>query len=102
MKSSMIMSLVSAIAAFTGVNAVIIPQPQDVWVPKILTPTTGTLWIRGTVSAMSSHEMIERTYAHDHLQQQNVTWDTTTAPASISNKFSVVLDDVDRKPIPVL
>jgi hypothetical protein len=102
MKSSMIMSLVSAVAAFTGVGAVIIPQPQDVWVPKILTPTIGTVWTRGTVRALSSDEMIDRAYAHNFPQQQNVTWDTTTAPALISNQFSVVLRDANRKEIDII
>jgi hypothetical protein len=31
-------------------------------------------------------------YATPSSQHQNVTWDTSDAPASISNKFSVVLD----------
>ncbi|TRM59247.1 hypothetical protein BD626DRAFT_572827 [Schizophyllum amplum] len=43
----------------------------DVWVPHILTPTTGTVWTVGTTA--------------------NVTWDTSDAPERISNGAAVLL-----------
>ncbi|KAK7455111.1 hypothetical protein VKT23_010982 [Stygiomarasmius scandens] len=48
----------------------------DVWSPTITSPTTSTVWEIGT--------------------QVKVTWDTSDAPASISNGASVVLLVHDR------
>ncbi|KAI1790145.1 hypothetical protein LXA43DRAFT_522629 [Ganoderma leucocontextum] len=44
---------------------------RDVYVPPVTSPTTGTIWPIGT--------------------QQNVTWDTSNPPASITNKQGQVV-----------
>ncbi|KIJ17791.1 hypothetical protein PAXINDRAFT_9735 [Paxillus involutus ATCC 200175] len=45
-------------------------QTRDVFVPLILSPQSGTIWIAG--------------------QYHNVTWDTTNAPANITNKNGMI------------
>ena len=51
--------------------AVVSRSAQDVFVPPVLTPTTGTVWPIGTT--------------------QNVTWDTSNAPQNITNKEGLIL-----------
>jgi hypothetical protein len=94
MKTAMSMSLLGAVAAMiTSVTAVPAIQPLDVWVPKITSPTASTIWHLGHVRIPSFCSLPgTHAYATPLSQHQNVTWDTSDAPASISNKFSVVLD----------
>ncbi|KAH8099655.1 hypothetical protein BXZ70DRAFT_942751 [Cristinia sonorae] len=44
---------------------------QDVFVPRIIEPTASTVWSSGEV--------------------RNITWDTSNAPAQITNRFGLVL-----------
>ncbi|KAJ7935926.1 hypothetical protein B0H13DRAFT_2261979 [Mycena leptocephala] len=63
----------SALVTFvltTAVNAAG-PTPLDVFVPPITSPTAGTVWVSKT--------------------QQNVTWDASRAPPTISNQAMVLL-----------
>jgi hypothetical protein len=94
MKTTMFTSLLVAVAAMvTSVAAVPAIQPLDVWVPKITSPTASTIWHLGHVCILSFCSLPRiHAYAPPSSQHQNVTWDTSDAPASISNKFSVVLD----------
>ncbi|KIK93334.1 hypothetical protein PAXRUDRAFT_145298 [Paxillus rubicundulus Ve08.2h10] len=45
-------------------------QTRDVFVPLILSPQSGAVWIAG--------------------QYHNVTWDTNNAPANITNKYGMI------------
>ncbi|EKM51856.1 uncharacterized protein PHACADRAFT_262238 [Phanerochaete carnosa HHB-10118-sp] len=58
-------------ATFLATVASVAAHPLDVWDPKIITPNSYTVWAPGG------------TY--------NVTWDTSDAPASISEGSEVVL-----------
>ncbi|KAJ7445900.1 hypothetical protein FB451DRAFT_1055444 [Mycena latifolia] len=51
------------------------PTPLDVFVPPITFPTAGTVWVSKT--------------------QQNVTWDASGAPSSISNEALLFLRSND-------
>jgi hypothetical protein len=88
MKSTMITAFGGALASIT-VSAVVVPQPLDVWVPKITSPTARTVWHIGKVGGTYPCSVLQ-SFAY-FTQATNVTWDTSDAPKSISNKFSVVL-----------
>jgi hypothetical protein len=50
MKTTIFMSLFGAVAVMaTSVADIIIPHPEDVWVPRITSPTATTIWHIGTV-----------------------------------------------------
>ncbi|KAJ7277490.1 hypothetical protein C8J57DRAFT_1713821 [Mycena rebaudengoi] len=73
MKFTIALSFV--LAAIAGVGAVpagpVGPVANDVFVPPILTPAAGTVW--------------------ESFQRQNVTWDASNAPNTISNRASILL-----------
>ncbi|KAI0314655.1 hypothetical protein OF83DRAFT_1135751 [Amylostereum chailletii] len=68
MKFTTALSALFAAAALVGAVPV---QKRDVWDPKVLYPHTGTVWTLGAT--------------------HNVTWDTSDAPANISNGAAVYL-----------
>jgi hypothetical protein len=46
----MIKTFIGAIASLTvSATAAVVPQPLDVWVPKITSPTASTVWQIGKV-----------------------------------------------------
>ncbi|KAE9389704.1 hypothetical protein BT96DRAFT_834539 [Gymnopus androsaceus JB14] len=51
----------------------VVREMLDVWAPTIISPNASTVWTEG--------------------QKYNVTWDTSNAPANISNGASVVLGE---------
>ncbi|KAJ7499961.1 hypothetical protein FB451DRAFT_1207088 [Mycena latifolia] len=59
------------LAAAVGASARPTVQPRDVFVPPILYPHAGTVWYS--------------------FQRHNVTWNTTDAPATISNEALLLL-----------
>jgi hypothetical protein len=67
--------LVAILATSVSAVPVIASSGQilDVWVPRIITPNASTIWTEG--------------------QQYNVTWDTSDAPANISNGAAVVFGE---------
>ncbi|KAJ7277501.1 hypothetical protein C8J57DRAFT_987209, partial [Mycena rebaudengoi] len=70
MKLTIALSFV--LAAIARVGAVPAgPVANDVFVPPILTPAAGTVW--------------------ESFQSQNVTWDTSNAPNTISNRAFILL-----------
>jgi hypothetical protein len=93
MKTTMSISLLGSLALMvSSVAAVPAVQARDVWSPRIISPTASTIWHLGHVRTLHLPALAD---AHIPLclQHQNVTWDTSDAPASITNKvFSVVLD----------
>jgi hypothetical protein len=92
MKTTMSISLGALAIMVSSVAAAPAIQARDVWSPRIISPTASTIWHLGHVRSLYLPPL---TYAHTPLclQHQNVTWDTSDAPASITNKiFSVVLD----------
>ncbi|KAJ6492521.1 hypothetical protein C8R47DRAFT_1044578 [Mycena vitilis] len=66
MKFTFFTTLLSA-AVLTAVQA----RPSDVFVPPVLTPTAGEVWTVGS--------------------QQNVTWDVSDPPVSITNKVGMIM-----------
>ncbi|KAI1786959.1 hypothetical protein LXA43DRAFT_1184813 [Ganoderma leucocontextum] len=55
---------------------------QDVYVPPVLSPTTGTVWTIG--------------------ERQNVTWDVSDPPVNITNPQGLILLRKDNTPTPVI
>lgn len=76
----------AAIAALiSGTRAAPVDKPtptvkRDVWVPKILVPNAETKWVLGT--------------------RYNVTWDTSDAPANITNSKGMVTFDIGGQIVP--
>lgn len=58
-----------------------------VWVPALLTPRTGTIWVHGQVSS-SFHGS---TSTPDFTQKRNATWSVICAPKNNSNGFIIRL-----------
>ncbi|KAJ7277492.1 hypothetical protein C8J57DRAFT_1466028 [Mycena rebaudengoi] len=79
MKFTIALSFV--LAAIAGVGAVpagpVGPVANDVFVPRILTPAAGTVW--------------------ESFQRQNVTWDTSNVPSTISNRGFILLASDGRE-----
>ncbi|KAJ6534169.1 hypothetical protein B0H19DRAFT_1271901 [Mycena capillaripes] len=69
--TSSVFTLVPFVLAAVTRAAPTAPTPLDVFVPPITFPTAGTMWVSKT--------------------QQNVTWDASGAPASISNEAQLFL-----------
>ncbi|THV03951.1 hypothetical protein K435DRAFT_774605 [Dendrothele bispora CBS 962.96] len=67
----------ATIAAIVSVNAIAVPR--DVWVPRIISPDSTTVWTMG--------------------QTVNVTWDNSNPPAVITKGSAVALNKADI-PIP--
>ncbi|EKM50800.1 uncharacterized protein PHACADRAFT_104481 [Phanerochaete carnosa HHB-10118-sp] len=58
-------------AALLATAVSVVARPQDVWDPTITSPTAGVRWLPGDT--------------------HNITWDTSNAPADISEGSQVVL-----------
>ncbi|KAJ6557719.1 hypothetical protein B0H19DRAFT_1376347 [Mycena capillaripes] len=69
--TSSVSTLIPFVLAAVARAAPTAPTPLDVFVPPITFPTAGTVWVSKT--------------------QQNVTWDASGAPASISNGAELFL-----------
>ncbi|KIJ25509.1 hypothetical protein M422DRAFT_216753 [Sphaerobolus stellatus SS14] len=65
------LSLALIATVFSAVSANPVPAALDIFDPRIITPDASTVWQVGSL--------------------QNVTWDASNPPASISNGASIVL-----------
>ncbi|EKM50797.1 uncharacterized protein PHACADRAFT_104333 [Phanerochaete carnosa HHB-10118-sp] len=63
-KTALLAALLAAVASVTA-------RPLDVWDPEITSPTAGVRWLPGDI--------------------HNITWDTSNAPADISEVSMIVL-----------
>lgn len=59
---SNVAALVASATMLIGAQAAPVVQPRDVWVPAILTPTTGTVWEANSTNSVTWFDQTSTTY----------------------------------------